>query len=259
MAKIVLAHGILGFGSVLPMQPIDYFNGVRRLYSSLGHDVLCPSVPTLGSLNVRARALESQIQTKWRDDGEPIFLLAHSMGGLDCRRMLAQNAALAGRVRRLVTVATPHWGSPVADVMLNAALPGHTPPLHWLTSTVTENAGALQDLKTRTTLQDHDVEGVEYLCIGCDTTNLLPKSPLFSFTAALGGFATTENDGVVSLASASKSNRSADLHVVWQVDHGGAIGWPSGGMVWQIAMAANAPPGDHVKRYTDLLEVLIAG
>jgi hypothetical protein len=56
-------------------------------------------------------------------------LVAHSMGGLDCRYLIAQlqaagekngdAQAAARRIASLTTVATPHRGSPVADLVLD--------------------------------------------------------------------------------------------------------------------------------------------
>jgi pimeloyl-ACP methyl ester carboxylesterase len=258
MARIVLAHGILGFGSVLPAQPVNYFNGIRALYGREGHEVLCPSVAPLGSLDVRARELESQLAAHWPDDGEPIFLLAHSMGGLDCRRVLARSPAMARRVRRLIAIATPHYGSPVADAVLNAGPLGFLPPVQWLTRLLADDAGALNDLRVRTTLQDPTIGGVDYLCVGCDAAQSNPSSPVFAATSAIGHFGPNRNDGVVSLASASNANNTASLLDIWPVDHGGAVGWPSGGLGDQVNQAANAPPQEHLLRYQELLERLVA-
>ncbi|WP_157521940.1 hypothetical protein [Mitsuaria sp. 7] len=62
MARIVLAHGILGFGSVVPDQPLHYFNGIKAMYEEAGHDVACPTVKTLGSLDARSNSLARQVQ-----------------------------------------------------------------------------------------------------------------------------------------------------------------------------------------------------
>ncbi len=43
-----------------------------------------------------------------------IDLVAHSMGGLVCRRLVALRPDLASRVRRVVTLGTPHRGTPVS-------------------------------------------------------------------------------------------------------------------------------------------------
>lgn len=257
MAKIVLAHGILGFGSVLPSQPFNYFNGIPTLFSSSGHEVLCPTVPALGSIVVRSRELQKQILAKWPTGTDPIFLLAHSMGGLDCRHMLSTNNAIASRVPRLITVATPHYGSPVADAVLHPAFPGLPSPVQWLADFFSADAGALADLQTHAAIQNAGISTVEYLCVGCDASSTQPKSPIFALTAAIGEFGAIPNDGVVSLASASNTQNSASLFETWHVDHGGAIGWPSGGIGIQAKNAAAQPQTEHLARYRKLLAQLV--
>lgn len=257
MARIVLAHGILGFGSIFPEQSINYFNGIKILYQSFGHEVMCPTVPALGSLKARAAELESAILKRWPDSSEPLFALAHSMGGLDCRRVIATSAALNGKFKRLITIATPHFGSPVADVVLNPPkLPGFF-PLQWLVDFFAEDAGALNDLKTRQTLQNQNKKGVEYLCIGCDSSKTSPHSTLFAATWLAGKQLAMPNDGVVSLDSASLTNNASDLWGVWTLDHGGAIGWPTGGVGQEFLAAINSPPKKHLDRYEQLLPDLI--
>jgi len=255
MARIVLAHGILGFGSVLPMQPINYFNGIKSLYEGMGHQVRCPTVSALGSLDARSTELATQVLTYWPDDGQRIFLLAHSMGGLDCRRMLALQPEIARRVGRLITIATPHYGSPVANAVLQPGFFGLPNPIQLLSGTFVHDAGALDDLTTRGRLQDVDVTGVDYRCVGCDA-GPSPSSFIFSQTALVGNFGGAPNDGVVGLASSSKTTDPATLLERWDVDHGGAIGWPTAS-VDELKQAAKNPPQPHLDRYGGLLATLL--
>jgi triacylglycerol lipase len=202
--------------------------------------------------------LEQQVENhQWGDRTGPIFAIAHSMGGLDCRRVIASSIRLKGRFRRLITVATPHFGSPVATTALAPPVFLSFSPLKWVLDLFANDTGALADLQSRGTLQDQDVGGVEYLCIGCDGPPGVP-SALFSATALVGGLSGVPNDGVVSLASASKTNNASDLWARWPVDHGGAIGWPSGGTGHELAASAITPPGEHISRYEKLLPRLVA-
>ena len=54
--------------------------------------------------------------------GEPVHLLAHSMGGLDARLLIRRNPVFdesgkRGVIRTLATISTPHRGSPIADLV----------------------------------------------------------------------------------------------------------------------------------------------
>ncbi len=257
MARIVLAHGILGFGSIFPDQSINYFNGIKVLYELAGHEVEAPSVSALGSIETRAAELEAAILKRWPDNSEPLYALAHSMGGLDCRRVIATSNKLNGRFKRLITIATPHFGSPVANVVLKPPRILGVSPIQWLINFFAEDDGALKDLKTRKVLQNEDAEGVEYLCIGCDNSTTFPHSIFFAATWLAGKKLGILNDGVVSLNSASKTNSAHDLWDVWPVDHGGAIGWPTGGLGNEFLSAINSPPQAHLDKYKKLLPELI--
>ena len=101
--------------------------------------------------------------------------------------MLQNNRKIAKRVPRLITVATPHYGSPVADAVLNPLFPWLPSPIQGLTSLFSGDAGALADLQTRPTLHAADDPHVDYLCVGCDMAETNPRSPVFALTSALGG------------------------------------------------------------------------
>ena len=146
----------------------------------------------------------------------------------------------------------------MADAVLNPLFPWLPSPIQGLTSLFSGDAGALADLQTRPTLHAADDPHVDYLCVGCDMAETNPRSPVFALTSALGGFHSKANDGVVSLDSASKTGHSNALFQTWPVDHGGAIGWPTGGLGAQAQQAAATPPGDHIERYMKLLPTLIS-
>lgn len=254
MAHIVLVHGIFGAGNVqpapfLPSVESPYFNGLRRHFEFLGHAVLPPSVPPLGDVETRAQRLAAHLEREWpaRDD---LVLIGHSMGGLDIRRLLASGALAPGRVRAVVTIATPLLGSPVADAFLHSLGPLRllTPP--WLAHALRPHAGALPDLATRAAPLDDDVDGVRYLEVACDGRDA--GLSLFSgLRVALTAVTGEPNDGLVTLKSATSPQRP--LAEVWPVDHGGAIGWPTGGFGWDGLMARRRPPPDHLQRYGALL------
>ncbi len=250
MANIILAHGILGFGRLPFGVESKYFNGIAQLYRDQSHEVLVPTVELLGSLELRSKQLCTTIDTQWPHKKD-LIVIAHSMGGLDIRRVVSLNPAIAARVKTIVTIATPHLGSPVADAVLNSGNPLRPHIPNWLLSLLGEHAGAIEDLQTRTDLQDPDVANIRYLEIGCDSSDQ-PASPLFGLTQAIGNLGSAGNDGVVPLASAKVPNRP--LFETWHTDHCGAIGWPTGNLLFDASLAFVNPPPMHIARYQRLLE-----
>ncbi len=127
---ILLAHGILGFGADLKIRlPAQYFNGVAAHLEEQGHRVFAPSVDPIGSIAKRGRQLAERILEVPLEPGEKLHVIAYSMGGLDARHALSNiseegiSERVADRVSTLVTVGTPHRGSPVADAIANPNLP----------------------------------------------------------------------------------------------------------------------------------------
>ncbi|RLL53294.1 alpha/beta fold hydrolase [Mariprofundus sp. EBB-1] len=104
---IVLIHGLFGFRKLLW---IEYFQGVRSLYESMGLRVIVPRLPPVGSLEQRAKSLALQLE----DEAGPLHLVGHSMGGLDARYYI-NHLHGAEKVATLTTLVTPHRGSSVAD------------------------------------------------------------------------------------------------------------------------------------------------
>ena len=253
MANIILAHGILGFGMLPFGIESRYFNGVAASFRKLKHDVLVPSVDLLGRLDDRSSQLRDTIERSWPTQRD-LIVIAHSMGGLDIRRAVARSHALAERVRVIVAIATPHFGSPVADAVLDPSHPLRSAVPTWLLASLGRHGGAIEDLKVRDVLQDPDVARIKYFEVGCDTASLPSTSPLFDLAKALGNHSPGGNDGVVALSSATAPGRA--LASIWPVDHLGAIGWPSGSFGIQAISAAFSPPPLHLRRYADLLTMV---
>ncbi|CAN7641728.1 hypothetical protein LJR039_004907 [Pseudorhodoferax sp. LjRoot39] len=261
MARIVLAHGILGYGDqdrfgVRIRSP--YFNGVAAHYEkNPEHEVLVPTVPPLGPLEDRAAALAAAIDAHWPDQ-TGIVVIGHSMGGLDIRRAVARHKdTLAKRIRTIACVATPHKGSPLADAVLEKSHPlrPFIPPM--LLNLLQHHTGAVDDLRTDRTPQDDDVEGIRYLEVGCDCTQAVRPSVLFELSQEIAGLPRVGNDGVVTLESARYKHRP--LHATWPADHLDAVGWPTDGWgVLPLLQAFAGSPADHLRRYDALLAAALA-
>src|SRR5581483_2986710 len=113
-APIVLVHGLLGYDRVVlgRWTLANYFTNLPDVLRAAGNRVLIPCLsPTRG---VAERAAQLQEFLDREAPGQPVHLIGHSMGGLDCR-YLTSRLDMHGRVLTLTTVATPHRGSAFAD------------------------------------------------------------------------------------------------------------------------------------------------
>src|SRR4051794_15723739 len=111
---IVLVHGLMGFDAVRVrgFRLRGYFPGVEESLRAAGNRVHCASLsPTAG---VAHRADELRAFLDHVAPADPVHVIAHSMGGLDARYMVAR-LGMADRVLSLTTIGTPHRGSPFAD------------------------------------------------------------------------------------------------------------------------------------------------
>lgn len=108
---VVLVHGFLGFSHIRFLGlDIPYFRKVAEALRPLGVSPHFPAVPPTDTVASRGEALANFLA---RLDAERIILIGHSMGGLDSR-FLIHHLDPDRRVRALITLSTPHRGSPVA-------------------------------------------------------------------------------------------------------------------------------------------------
>lgn len=107
------SHGIR-----IPTDRLHYFRGVLSFLEDDGFEVRHTSVSFAESLDARARDLSDQINSALDSTGaERLHIIAHSMGGLDARFMIAK-LGMANRVASLTTIGTPHLGTFLADYRL---------------------------------------------------------------------------------------------------------------------------------------------
>jgi triacylglycerol lipase len=218
--NLVFASGFLKPQKLLG---VEYFRGLPEVYP----DALFPKVPVDARISQRAPLLAQQIKDRF-PDGD-IHVIAHSMGGLDTRYLLAKNLlGLAERIKSLSTISTPHRGSPVADLLLGL-VPGidSAPSQLFLNHFPAVGSGALHDLSTRAAVKFNqeikDAPGITYRSYFGFGNTSLALLPTVEFIKSRG---TTDeektNDGVVSLASAKWP---VDLvEQPWTADHLAQIG-----------------------------------
>lgn len=252
MATLILAHGILGFGTPPDLAlPVNYFNGVARHLRQRGFRVETPQVESIGSIHARGSELGKFILNVSVAPGEPLHVIAHSMGGLDARFALAHVPGVKERVATLVTIGTPHAGSTVAD-----ALVAKTGPIFDAVPPAVKKVltAGLQDLTTEGVARFNqgtavNVSGPRYIAVAGNAELGGHELLLFQLAAVIGHETNEINDGVVTKASALRDGY--EHFSDWPVDHAGEIGWTV------PPISADLPilplPPSHFARYDDLV------
>jgi triacylglycerol lipase len=211
-APIVLVHGLLGFDRVKvgPYTLLRYFPEIEEALTAVGYRVAVPNLAKTRGVAHRAEQLRRFILDTFPDDR--VHVIAHSMGGLDARYMIAR-LGMEGRVRSLTTVGTPHRGTAVADWGVRRLSRSMKPLFHfWGIPT-----DAFDDLTTESCARFNeilpDAPGVRYFSVAgrCERKYLPPVWWAASEVAGEEG----PNDGVVSVTSATYG----EALEVWDGDH----------------------------------------
>ncbi len=123
---VILIPGFFGFSG---LGDLSYFVGVsdrlqqRFAQHDLEVDIREVRTPPMASIRSRAASVrESLVEIVEQSEG-PIHLIGHSTGGLDARIAISPGASLPTdvgfkdyhRIRSVATVATPHFGAPLAN------------------------------------------------------------------------------------------------------------------------------------------------
>ncbi|MEO6437484.1 MAG: alpha/beta fold hydrolase [Tepidisphaeraceae bacterium] len=219
MIPIILHHGLFGFGDIAvgPMK-LSYFRGIDRMIRQRGHPLVVSRVHPTGPIELRARQLKENILRGLKPLGkerERVIIIAHSMGGLDARYMI-HSLGMDDRVAALLTITTPHRGSPYADwCVLNL---GKRLGALRLMNMIGLDTRAVNDLTTescrRFNRQIKNVPGVQYFSVSAARPwRRVPPWAIHShriITAREG-----DNDALVSV----KSSTWGDHLGVWPADH----------------------------------------
>jgi triacylglycerol lipase len=216
---IVLHHGFMAIGQIHvgPMR-VTNFPRIYPAFAQRGHPVLLESVHPTASIDRRARMLKKSIEAflaGQNQKDERIIVFAHSMGGLDCRHMIT-HLDMAHRIAALVTVCTPHRGSPYADWAiqnLGDRLGGRR-----LVKFLNLDINALDDLSNASCARFNDktpnARTVRYYSISAARTwHRMP--PFYYHSHKIITDAEGDNDGLVSVVSA----RWGKHLWTWPVDH----------------------------------------
>ncbi|MCZ8344665.1 MAG: lipase [Leptospira sp.] len=127
---IVLSHGLFGWGenSGGVISIVNYWGGMDDYLRRQGATVYAPGKSAANSNEVRAGQLKSLIlnYAAATNYSGKFHILGHSQGGLDSRYMVS-NLGMVGRTSTLTTLNTPHYGSPIADIV-KSVLPSWIQP-----------------------------------------------------------------------------------------------------------------------------------
>jgi triacylglycerol lipase len=114
---IVLAHGFFGFEEFAGVEYVTYFFGVRDALAAEGEVlVYTPAVDPFNDSETRGAQLLAHVERILAETGHSrVNIVGHSQGGLDARYVAHARPDLVASV---TTFATPHQGTPIADVVL---------------------------------------------------------------------------------------------------------------------------------------------
>ena len=200
---IVLAHGILRFDELNVLLGRDigprYFDGIGDFLRQHGFTVDEPAVNFCGSLEERAKDLKARFDKF--PPGEQFHIIAHSMGGLDARKMLFDHPEMARRVRCLTTIGTPHLGTSSADLGFSLGAE------HLIALSKVIDLAGFRDLTTTAcarfneTVREREVaNGVRYRAVAA-TESVLRTTLLLAVTANQLAAEGQSSDGIVPQSS----------------------------------------------------------
>ncbi|MBI5069379.1 MAG: alpha/beta fold hydrolase [Deltaproteobacteria bacterium] len=216
---VVLVHGLFGFDELaIGRKRHAYFRGITPRLQKAGRKVIQARLPAAGSVERRAEALAAAVRAL---PDRRVILLAHSMGGLDARHAIAR-LGLAPRVAALVSVGTPHRGTPLAD--LTADLAGRLGIVRAL-AFAGVSLEALRDLTGERLLRFNeeaaDVRSVAYASVVGTVRRKRRVHPLLLPGHLWLAEKSGDNDGVVP----ADSQRWGEVVTEIDADHWAQIGW----------------------------------
>lgn len=242
---VVFVHGILGFERIrlfarLFAIELHNFRGLRAGLKDLELPLYFPALLRVGTIEQRAAALARHLSNI---NTEHIYIIAHSMGGLDCR-LLIHKLDRDRRIRCLVTVGTPHRGTPLAQWMLETkgvvqwtSKRIATPGLYDLTPAACERFN--QQVPDRMDVRYLSYAG--YRPIGEMPPWYRPWTRLLEREAG-------QNDSQVPVESA----RWGEFKGTVRADHLELLGWSLG-----LSKKHTHRPFDHVAFYRDVINSVL--
>jgi triacylglycerol lipase len=149
-----------------------------------------------------------------------VNIVAHSMGGLDARYAISR-LGLADRVASLVTIGTPHLGTPLADA--GHAVFGRITRLLRKLVDLTGFGDLTSEGMAKFNLEVPDAPGVAYASVVGRSGRLKTNPLLWPSHLYLAEFS-GPNDGVVPTTSQGRGEVLREI----EADHWAQIGWGRG-------------------------------
>jgi triacylglycerol lipase len=249
MTPIVLHHGLFGYDELrLGRVRVPYFVGIDDAIRTRGHPLIVSRVHPTGGIERRARELKELLlrQLKILDrENDRVVMLCHSMGGLDARYMISR-LGMDDRVAALVTITTPHRGSPYADWCLKNL--GERLGGLRLSKLLGLDIQALNDLTTKHCAEFNecvpDCANVRYFSVSAARPwNRVPPFAVHAHRVVAA--AEGDNDSLVSV----KSSTWGEHLGVWPADHWHTINH-------RMVLEIKEPTGDITPYYLKLLDRL---
>jgi triacylglycerol lipase len=211
---IVMMHG---FGIGASFRRGGHLHDEAMHLRSRGVRAVAPNVSPYNTVQARCDMWEDRLEGVLDETGaDRLSIIAHSMGGLDARSLISTRG-WHDTVDVLVTVATPHRGSPIASLTLDqpeAVRKWLVEMADWVGTHILEDGSAdirkaLHELTPEYVTQTFNEEvpnhpDVEYWSFGCqagDGTDI-PIDPIFRYLNSYLYEREGVNDGIVSVRSA---------------------------------------------------------
>lgn len=233
---VVLMHG---FGIGASFRREGHLHDEAMHLRSRGVRAVAPNVSPYNTVRARTATWDHRLKHVLDEArADRLFLIAHSMGGLDARYLISE-MGWHEVVDVLVTVSTPHRGSSVARLILNqpeAVRNWLTDMADWVGSHILEDGSAnirqaLEELTPEYVTETFnpavpDHPDVEYWSYGCQAGKgtPIPIDPIFRFLNRSLYAEEGPNDGIVSVQSARWGRYLGTV----DADHARQVGLSSG-------------------------------
>ena len=123
--KVILVPGFLSNATTRPIsifgksvQLGKYFGDQMKTLTELGVEYQLADIESEQTPSFNAVIIAKEIEAS----DKPVILIGHSKGGLDIMETLITRKRLLSKVKGIITIQTPYFGSPIADYILKGGM-----------------------------------------------------------------------------------------------------------------------------------------